>query len=246
MGKQNKKFSMLLIVVGLFVVLFLVTVVLSLIESKTEQVSPSKNDPDPGATDHALGHHDAGVILIEYGDFDCQECVALSQSLKSILAEYVTEVKLIYRHFPLTSIHANSMLASQAAQSAGAQGKFFEYHDMLLRKQSEWSSVEDPMAIFKNYALEIGLDIKQFTKDVNSQAIVSEVNYDLSSAKGLGLEIAPVLFLNGTNVNLSGGYESLKRMIDDELARLEEVGNATIEAGSSDEKEGEVGSFLEE
>ena len=93
--------------------------------------------------DWVRGPASASVTLVEYSDFQCPACRIFSTVLDDVLAtaELRDRVRLVYRYFPLVSIHKNAFLAASAAEAAGMQGKFWEMHDLLFKEQDNWSSL---------------------------------------------------------------------------------------------------------
>ncbi len=88
------------------------------------------------------GGEDAYVTIIEYSDFQCPACASVAPMLQQLAAAYPNDVRLVYRHFPLVSIHPNAQKAAEAAEAAGAQGKFWEYHDTLFANQADFASAD--------------------------------------------------------------------------------------------------------
>lgn len=112
---------------------------------------------------------------------------------------YGNDMRLVYRHFPLTSIHDKAILASQAAEAAGEQGAFWEFHDMLYDRQDQWANFKPEQArdLFANYAFELGLDRDKFLADMDSDAIVQRVADAENTALEAGLRSTPSIFING-------------------------------------------------
>ena len=111
--------------------------------------------------------------------------------LESLVAEYGDEINIVYRHFPLSSIHDKAILAAEASEAAGAQGLFWEYHDLLYERQGDWGqkSVEEANDIFVSYAEEIDLDVAQFTADLENgtyHELVLKAEADAQAAKLTG------------------------------------------------------------
>src|SRR3989338_5570869 len=88
------------------------------------------------ADDHVRGNPKGKVVIIEYSDFECPFCGRHVPTINQILDQYGDDVKFIYRHFPLTSIHPNAQKAGEASECAAEQGKFWEYHDILFANQT--------------------------------------------------------------------------------------------------------------
>ncbi len=139
--------------------------------------------PPVTEADWSRGNPDAKYTIIEYSDFMCPYCAAISPVLQDLLATRPDDVRLVFRHFPLPS-HPLSMLGTQAAEAAGLQGKFWEVTDYLLQNQAEWTTLEEPA--FEAYLLEKAglwkLDKAQFTKDLGSAAMVQKATDALDAA----------------------------------------------------------------
>ena len=88
------------------------------------------------AVDHLLGASHAPVTIVEYGDFECPNCKQAVPAVKLLLERYAGRIRFAYRHFPLEEVHPHAMLAAEAAECAGSQGKFWEMHDLLFENQA--------------------------------------------------------------------------------------------------------------
>ena len=92
------------------------------------------------ATDHALGPDHARVIVVEYGDFECPRCKAAAPAVKMLLDDYASDVRFVFRHFPLEEAHPHALAAAEAAECAGEQGKFWEMSELLFANQTHLQS----------------------------------------------------------------------------------------------------------
>lgn len=153
------------------------------------------------------------ITIVEFSDFQCPACKAARLVVDQILESYEGQVRFIYRHYPLISIHANAEEAARAAEAAHMQGKFFEYHDMLFDKQDSWSSERNPEAIFVEYARDLGLDTDQFSEDYQSSEVRDVVQNDLVMASSLKLQGTPTFFLNGVQVETQELSSSIDALI---------------------------------
>src|SRR5215467_14833014 len=88
---------------------------------------------------HFRGPENAQVTLVEFGDYQCPSCGAFHPIVEEVLHRYPTQVRLEFHHFPLVTVHPNTMLASQAVEAAGEQGKYWEMHDAVFEHQAQWS-----------------------------------------------------------------------------------------------------------
>ena len=137
------------------------------------------------------------VETVVYSDFQCPACAVAAPVLSGIAEE--SEITLIYRYFPLVSIHANATAAAEAAQAAAAQGSFWEFHDALFARQAAWADLPASAAdaAFEAIATEIGLDVARWRADAASSAVADVVAADLRSARQLGLSGTPTIFIDG-------------------------------------------------
>lgn len=164
------------------------------------------------------GDRNAEAILVEYSDFQCPACGSYFPIVKSLKEDFGDKLAVVYRHFPLVSIHANAMDAAKAAEAAGMQDRFWEMHDILFEKQGEWSSIRNPKDEFSSYAKDLGLDDEKFKSDFDSGEVQKKIDDDLLSANRLKLNSTPSFFLNSQQVLNPGGYEDLKAEIESVLA----------------------------
>ncbi len=171
--------------------------------------------------DTFLGNSDAKVTLIEYSDFQCPACKSYEPIIKQLRESYTAEeLKFVFRHFPLRSIHPNADLAAQAAESAGEEGKFWEMKDVLFEKQSEWAEEKDPRGFFSAYAQGLGLDVAEFEEDMKSDDDSKErVEKDYQSGVALGINSTPTFILNGVIIKNPQSLDEFKTLIDAELKK---------------------------
>lgn len=164
------------------------------------------NDPQAIAvpvsdSDWYVGGKDATVTLVEYSDFQCPACAAYYPVMKSLAQNYGDKLKIVYRNYPLSQIHANAQLAAQAAEAAGIQGKFFEMHDVLFSNQNNWSDLADPTEAFTTYATQIGLNVDQFKTDLTSSAVKDAIAQDVRGGNRANVDSTPTFFLNGLQIS---------------------------------------------
>lgn len=166
--------------------------------------TPSEEDlavfsPDTD-NDWIKGSENAAITIIEYADFQCPYCSLAAQNLKVLLEMYPDDVRVVYRHFPLASIHDKAIPAARAAEAAGLQGEeaFWAMHDLLYETQTSWSeySLEDFDSWVIEAADELGLDTVQFEADYNSQEIIDLVEATWIDGQALGIPGTPYLKVN--------------------------------------------------
>ncbi|GAB4149296.1 MAG: hypothetical protein Fur0021_10100 [Candidatus Promineifilaceae bacterium] len=145
------------------------------------------------------GGADAYITIIEYSDFQCPACASVAPMLQQLVAAYPNDVRLVYRHFPLVSIHPNAQKAAEAAEAAGAQGKFWEYHDMLFANQADFASADAAAAreSFIEYARNLGLDVERFTAELDADVYLAQVDGSRAEAMALSMPGTPSIIFNG-------------------------------------------------
>jgi len=163
-------------------------------------------------TDHIKGNPEATVVLTEFSDFQCPACAAFQPVLAELLTNYGDQMKLEYKHFPLP-IHSLSQAAARAAEAAGQQGKFFEFHDVLFEKQSEWTASPNPTGTFVSYAAALGLDEELFRRHFNASMIRDRVRDDLNDARDRELTGTPTFFLNGERMQFQTYQEFIEQVV---------------------------------
>src|SRR5262245_48445345 len=159
-----------------------------------------------------------GVVTIEeFGDYQCPPCGALNPVIKTLKSEYGDRIRVVFRHFPLTSIHKHALEAAFAAAAADLQGKFWEMHNMLYENQSAWSDVGDFRPIAFNYASRIGLDIQRFTRDMDGLNVMNRVASDEQRGNGLGVNSTPTVFIDGRKCE-DMSLDALRKEINQRLS----------------------------
>jgi len=160
------------------------------------------------ADDPTLGPADAPVTVVEFGDFECPACAALHTVLKPI-REANTDVQFAYRQFPLTQIHEFAQGSAEASLAAHAQGKFWEFHDMLFENQSQLS--RDDLI---THAGTIGLDVAQFTRELDEGVYAEAVEQDRTDGNIVGVRGTPTVFINGLRYQGPLSVDSVQAAID--------------------------------
>ena len=169
----------------------------------------------------ARGEPDAAVTIVEFSDFECPFCVRVQPTLERVLQQYAGRVRLVYRHFPLTSIHPSAYKAAEASLCAGEQQRFWDYHDLLFAEQHEMS-VPD----LKDKARRLGLAGAEFDDCLESGRHDAAVRKDLLAGSALGVSGTPAFFVNGRSLSGAVPFEHFAELIDDELARVEGAADA--------------------
>ena len=165
-----------------------------------------------GDRDHVKGPPDAAVTLVEYGDFECPHCRHVKPIVRELKARFGDRMRYVYRHFPITSQHPNAQLAAEAAEAAGAQGKFWEMHDLLFEHQGEISEQQ-----LYGYAAELDLDQERFAGELASNVYAKRVREDFLGGVRSGANGTPTFYLNGERYDGAWDVDSLITEIEKPL-----------------------------
>ena len=142
--------------------------------------------------DHSLGPVNAPVTLVEYGDFECPHCARAHPIVQGIRRYMGDELRLAYRHFPLAEAHPHAQSAAEASEAAGAQGRFWEMHDILFRNQH---ALEDDDLLL--YAARVGVDAGRVARELAVRTWARKVRDDFRGGVRSGVNGTPTFFING-------------------------------------------------
>jgi protein-disulfide isomerase len=145
-----------------------------------------------GERDHVRGPASAPVTLVEYGDYECPHCGRAYPIVKQIQEAMGRRLRFVFRNFPLRESHPHAQSAAEAAQAAGAQGRFWEMHDRLFERQF---ALDDASLV--EYALELGLDVERFRRELERRVYEPRVREDFRSGVTSGVNGTPTFFING-------------------------------------------------
>ncbi len=159
------------------------------------------------------GSATAPVTVVMFSDFECSHCAATHPILKKVLGEYLGKVRFVLRDYPLVTIHENAFQAAVAANAARAQGKFFEYVEILYLNQEALD-----LASLKKYAVELGLNSQQFELDLQSTKNAETVRKDMADGNSYGISGTPTVFVNGVKVRIMTA-EGFREAIDKALKK---------------------------
>jgi len=160
----------------------------------------------------AFGPKDAKVTIVEFSDFQCPYCTRAATAVKEIKKAYSDKVRFVFRQFPL-SFHQNAHAAAQAALAAGAQGKFWEYHDKLFENQKALADAD-----LEKYARELGLKMAPFKKAMKDGTYKEQVDSDIALGSAVAVSGTPTMFLNGKRVANATSFDAIKDEIEKALA----------------------------
>jgi protein-disulfide isomerase len=151
-----------------------------------KQLTPSVN-----SADHIFGNPIAPLELVEYGDYECPYCGRAYPIVKDIQQQLGSNIKLVFRHFPLSKIHPHAFSAAVAAEAAGLQGKFWEMHDIIFENQKTLDA--EHILLF---AGKLGLDLDRFKNDIQQEGLIDKVEKDFESGIRSGTNRTPTFFIN--------------------------------------------------
>ena len=199
--------------------------------NSTSLIAPSADNGNIG--DHYKGNIEtAKVVLYEYADYQCSACALFQGWMKELLKEYDGKLAIVFRVFPLTSIHTNAIAAASAVEAAGLQGYWEEMGDLVFSNQAEWfySTGSKRTEHFVNYFKTVSNgkgDVDKFKSDMAGDAVKKKVNFDKSLAESYNLEATPSFvgadgkeldFTTGVEQTKTGIMNFLREYIDKRLA----------------------------
>ncbi|WP_185958180.1 DsbA family protein [Fodinibius sediminis] len=157
------------------------------------------------------------LIITEYSDYQCPACGYFHPIVERLKQNMGDDIEFRMRYFPLNS-HRYAALAARAAEAARNQGKFYEMHSMLFENQEQWSRSSNPAMAIVNYAREIGLDMNQFTDELNAAETQEAVMQQRQEGVSKGVNSTPTFFIEGEKVDpLPKSYEEFEAIIQKHL-----------------------------
>ncbi len=149
-------------------------------------------------TSHMTGTIGAKVTMVEFGDYQCPACATVNGEIEKVIEKYKgnPDFNFAFRNFPLSQ-HQNALAAAEAAEAAGAQGKYFEMNATLYKNQLEWGETADPSSFFVKYATVLGLDMTKFNTETKAEKFASVIQADTQDGNGLLIDHTPTVFING-------------------------------------------------
>ena len=173
-------------------------------KAKTIEIIPTKNV--------WVGNSRAAVSLVEFGDYESEECAKANEVVKKLIKQFDGELRFNIRHFPLTQIHQRAHKAAEAAVGAAQEGKFWEMHNILFENRKNLGTVS-----LKAYSREAGISNKKFLDMLVNSTYSWEVRNDLLEGLNKGVREVPTFFINGHRLQGKPSYENIKNAIEHEL-----------------------------
>lgn len=190
------------------------------------QASPAKTarrGPDPSrvyaittAGSPVKGPADAPITIAEFSDFQCPFCARVKPTLERVEEVYGDNVRLVWKHFPLPSLHPNAPAAHLASEAAHKQGRFWEFHDKLFANQQDLK-----IEAFRRYAQNLGMDVARFEQDFRDLSNKKTVDKDTAEARSMRLTSTPAFFVNGRYLRGAQPFSGFAKLINEELTRLD-------------------------
>jgi len=177
-------------------------------EPQYQSIPPIRDD------DYIKGDRSAKVEVVEYSDFQCPYCLRHNDTMDQIIKNYQNKIAVVFRHFPLTSIHPEAQKAAEAAECAGEQGKFWEMHDLLFQANANSTMSVDQ---WKKEAANLKLNTQQFDSCLDSGKYANKVAQEQSGGAAAGVQGTPATFINGEIISGAVPYEQIKAVIEAKL-----------------------------
>ncbi|MHA2299006.1 MAG: Na+/H+ antiporter NhaA [Candidatus Hodarchaeales archaeon] len=174
--------------------------------------SPPKLTDPVNEFDHIKGNKDAKIKIVEYGDFECQYCRMANTVIEDVLSRLEDKICYVFRHFPLSKLHPRAQLAAEAAEAAGAQGKYWEMHDLLFENQEQLS-----LETVVKLANDLSLDVKRFQEDLEEKRHEKRVKNDFLTGVKSGVNGTPTFFIDGKRYDGPFDVESIVEIIEKPL-----------------------------
>lgn len=206
-----------------FVIILLVTVAViagafffTKHKSSTSNGTSTNSSAQP--SNHTIGEGKSGVVLVEYGDYQCPACGQYYPIVKQVVEKYKADITFQFRNFPLVQIHQNAFAASRAAEAAALQNKFWEMHDLLYENQQSWGTASSPNTYFEAYAEQLGLDVTRFKSDMGSSQVSDVINADIAEAQKAGANSTPTFILNDKKLDTNPrSLDEFNKLIEDAI-----------------------------
>ena len=165
-------------------------------------------------TEMFVGNDKASVTLMEFGEYESEECAKANEIVKQLLGKYEGKIRFQFRHFPLTKIHQRSLKASESAVAAGQTGKFWEMHNILFHNRRNLGTTS-----LKLYSREAGISDRNFLDSLVNGTYGWQVQDDLKEGIDRGVKEIPAFFINDEPLGMKPTFENLSKAIDNALKK---------------------------
>ena len=162
--------------------------------------SGSKVKPMDSIAARSKGSAQAKVQIIEFIDFECPACAFGAKTLKEYMVKYPQDIRVQVKYFPLIKPHRHAMAVALYSECAAQQGKFWEFHELLMPAQTLWSPLISADAYFQGIAKQIGLNMPRLNACLSSDEASKAINDDRSLGQSLGVQSTPSYFINNQMV----------------------------------------------
>ncbi|MBN1656743.1 MAG: thioredoxin domain-containing protein [Deltaproteobacteria bacterium] len=180
-------------------------------EEANKPLTPEKQQAIVEGATNVFGPADAKVTIVDFSDFQCPYSFRAAQVTKKLIKKYGDKVRFIYHHFPL-SFHPQARPAAEASLAAGAQGKFWEYHDLVFENQRALERAD-----LEKYAAQLKLNMKAFKKALDDKSFEKAVDADIKLGEKVAISGTPTMFLNGKRISNPTDYDMVSKEIEKAL-----------------------------
>lgn len=209
--QAKKIFLLSAIVLGVLVIIGLIWAVSFELGGNTKSLS-FNDDNDP-----IVGPGEAQVVVRVFSDFQCPACQAAEAGFKYARDTYKDKARFVWNDFPLQALHANALMAANAARCAEEQGKFWEYHDRLFEDQASWDKLAAPLNKFIAYADALDLEVNSFANCLDERKYQNKIMDDLREGQSNGVQATPVFFIGEKSLVGAQNNDVWDREIQEQL-----------------------------
>ena len=227
-----------------WIILIALVIGLGVIFHFTSKSSNSGNtNAGSGGTHHVEGNGSTGVVLVEYGDYQCPYCGQYYPYVTQAVQNFNSQITYQFKNLPLTQLHPNAFAAARAAEAAGLMGKYWEMHNLLYEeniqhynneKAPSWISASDPQPYFDAFAKSLGLNVTKFNNYYNGSEVNNLINGDMNDFNATGAqEATPTFFLDGKQIQPQPSVASFTSFIQAAINQKEGKKSTTPTSSSN-------------